>query len=412
MRSAAHNELRRWPRILKPTERVCGNSSRNGRRLLVAVPYFPPDPKAGGAEMFTVALVKGLSAIYGWDVTIVTTMPQNLIVEEVVPANIKIYRLPYKFMLSNSPMSISWYKHLKRIISDVDPDVINIHLPVPGLGDLVSYLSGNIPVAIYYHFGSMKKGSLILDSIIGVYESIILPFTLRQAKRLACGTTYVKNGILQGFSDKTCIIPPGVDFTRFRPAPQRLTLPHVLYVGSLNRSDQHKRFSDLLEACAFLREDVPGFRLTAVGGGDSRRFYENLAVKLGISDVVEFRGRLEGDALAEAYRNAAVLVVPSLRETFGMVLTEGMASGLPVVAVDGGGVRALVEDNKNGLLVAPRSPQALANALRSILTDPERGDAFGEAGRRMVTELFGWGQQIAAMNSLLVDVAGSGSRDD
>jgi glycosyltransferase involved in cell wall biosynthesis len=375
------------------------------RRLLVVVPYFPPDGKAGGAEMFALALVEGLVIDHGWDVTIVTSQPRIPIAREVVSERVTVHRLPYQFRISNSPISLSWFWELKRIIASVDPDVINIHLPVPGLGDIASRVAGERPVVLYYHFGSMKKGDPALDPIIWAYESIVLPRCLKRAVNIACCSAYVKHDFLRKFSGKIVVIPPGVDIERFHPAANGVTEPRVLYVGSLNKSDKHKRFSDLLTACRILLDDIPDLRLDAVGGGDGREIYEDLAVRMGIAKSVDFHGRLEGEALAEAYRQAAVLAVPSLKETFGMVITEAMASGLPVVAVDGGGVPEVVDDARDGLLVPPRSPRELASAIGALLTDRPRAVALGQAGRRKAVEKWCWPHQVTAMNELLVAAA-------
>ena len=317
------------------------------RRLLITIPYFPPDPKAGGAEMFVMSVAEGLTTDHGWEVTIVTTTSKDHVEIETGPAGAAVYRLPHKLTLSNSPISMSWLRELKRVIDAVDPDVIKINIPVPGLGDMAIQAAGRRPIVIYYHFGSLKKGRPVLDTLIWLYESLILPVGLRRANHIVCGSTYVRDGILSGFGSKTSIIRPGVDTVRFHPAAQRVAEPRVLYVGSLSRSDQHKRFSDLLEACAILRRDLPDLRLCAVGGGDGRGIYEDMAARLGIADLVRFTGRLSGDALAEAYRDAAVFALPSTREAFGMVVTEAMASGLPVVAVNAGGVTSFLDENKN-----------------------------------------------------------------
>ena len=353
--------------------------------------------------MFTSTMAEGLATDHGWQISIVTTAPKRPLRNEVILNQIAIYRLSYGFKLSNSPLSLRWLREVRRIIKEVDPDVINIHLPVPGLGDIASYVSGSRPVVIYYHFGSMKKGSWILDPVVWAYESFLLPISLRKARKLVCGTAYVQNGILRNYKDKTSIVTPGVDSVRFHPAGKRVTEPRVLYVGSLNQSDGHKRFSDLLEACRILLKDIPSLRLSAVGGGDGRQMYEDLTVKMGIAESVDFHGRVEGDALAEAYRHAAVLAVPSLRETFGMVITEAMATALPVVAVNGGGVPTLVEDFRDGLLVPPRNPSALADALKTILTEPEKASSLGRAGRLKACERLVWSHQISLMNTILTD---------
>jgi glycosyltransferase involved in cell wall biosynthesis len=134
--------------------------------------------------------------------------------------------------------------------------------------------------------------------------------------------------------------------------------------------------------------------------------YEDMAARLAIADLVRFTGRLSGDSLAQAYRDAAVLALPSTRETFGMVVTEAMASGLPVVAVNGGGVTTILDENENSLLVQAHNPRALANALKTILTNPDKADAMGRAGREKVSELLVWKHQIASMDKVLVAAAG------
>jgi glycosyltransferase involved in cell wall biosynthesis len=355
--------------------------------------------------MFVMSMVEGLTADHGWEVTVVTSTPGDKVKIEQTRRGACVYRLPYKMMVSNSPISLDWYRELKRLIDTVDPDVVNINIPVPGLGDIASRAARRRPTVVYYHFGSMKKGHPVLDPVIGAYESLVLPLTLRRAQHIACGTTYVRDGILSRFRDKTSIVPPGVDTVRFHPASRRVIEPRILYVGSLNRADGHKRFPDLLEACAILRAELPELKLSAVGGGDGQHDYEEVATRLGIADMVQFHGRLEGQALAEAYRDAAVFALPSLRETFGMVITEAMASALPVVAVNGGGVATVVDDNKDGILVPPRDPSAMAIALRSVLTNPERAEDLGRTGREKVLSTMTWKHQIASMNEIFTAAA-------
>jgi len=86
-----------------------------------------------------------------------------------------------------------------------------------------------------------------------------------------------------------------------------------------------------------------------------------------------------------------------------MVITEAMATGLPVVAVNGGGVSTLVDNGKDGLLIPPQNPPALAAALRTILTEPEMASALGQSGRKKVCENLRWSRQISLMNIVLQD---------
>jgi glycosyltransferase involved in cell wall biosynthesis len=106
---------------------------------------------------------------------------------------------------------------------------------------------------------------------------------------------------------------------------------------------------------------------------------------------VDFSGELTGERLADAYRHAAVAVLPSLRDTesFGMVLVA-MACGTPVVGSEVGGIPHVVVPDVTGLLVPPGDPDALAAACGRVLDDGDLADRLGAAGRRRAVECYAW----------------------
>src|SRR5580704_5966403 len=108
------------------------------KKLLIVVPYFPPH--TGGTEQFVLHMARQLEKHYGWDITIVTTR-RGKEYDKAVEDGLTIHYLPYKYKLSNSPVSLRWYKILKSIIKDTQPDLINIHSPVPGLGDITALVA-------------------------------------------------------------------------------------------------------------------------------------------------------------------------------------------------------------------------------------------------------------------------------
>ncbi len=135
----------------------------------------------------------------------------------------------------------------------------------------------------------------------------------------------------------------------------------VLYAGRIT----HEKGVDLL-ADAFLlaREQCPGLRLILAGDGPER---EHLAERLG--DCATFLGWLEGGQLPAAYASADMFVFPSATDTFGQVVLEAQASGVPVLAVDAGGPRSLIEHRVSGLLCPPE-PQAMGEALLELARSP------------------------------------------
>jgi glycosyltransferase involved in cell wall biosynthesis len=125
----------------------------------------------------------------------------------------------------------------------------------------------------------------------------------------------------------------------------------------------------LLEAMATLQADLP-IALSVVGSGPTAAALQQQAHGLAVDDAVHFVGPIaEDDALRDAYRAADVFVLPSLAEGVPRVLIEAMANGLPIVSTSVGGIRDIVVHERNGILVEPGSPVALADAIRRVIAD-------------------------------------------
>lgn len=141
----------------------------------------------------------------------------------------------------------------------------------------------------------------------------------------------------------------------------------LLYVGRLVPV---KGLKYLFQALKDLVEHDLPLTLWLVGDGYHRPQLESLAADLRISEHVEFRGRIPfGQELFRAYREADIFVLPSLSEGIPKTLLEAMASGLPIVTTRVGGIPDVVKDNETGLLVEPRSPEQLAQAIGSLIRD-------------------------------------------
>lgn len=183
----------------------------------------------------------------------------------------------------------------------------------------------------------------------------------------------------------------GIDVPNESPSPVRseLGIPKdASLVGVVARLCDVKGQRELIDAVALLGN---GTRALVVGddletGGAYREALERRAAERGVLDRVVFTGH-RGDVPA-ILAALDVFVLPSWTEGLPLTVLEAMAHGRPVVATSVGGTPELVEDGETGLLVPPRDPQRLADALRELLGDPERARQMGEAGRRRVAEHF------------------------
>jgi glycosyltransferase involved in cell wall biosynthesis len=151
-------------------------------------------------------------------------------------------------------------------------------------------------------------------------------------------------------------------------------------VGTVCELRPQKALEVLVEAADLLRERVPGLRVLIVGDGPERERLEELVRRRGLDSVVTFPGlRRDVSDLLAAFD---LCVCCSDYEGSPLAVMEYMAAGKPVVATRVGGVPDLVEDGVNGLLVGPRDPVALAEAVAELLVDPVRRQEMGERGRQ------------------------------
>ena len=189
---------------------------------------------------------------------------------------------------------------------------------------------------------------------------------------------------------KLTVIHDGIDLPPPSPeppggAPRTAGSERPIIIGSAGQLIPHKSYDTLLKAAQFLAQqhDV---HVTVFGEGRDRERLEKLARELDLSERIHLPGWQED--IYSALRLLDVFVLPSINESAGLVLLEAMACGLPVVATRVGGIPEYVADGETGLLVPPRDPGALAEAIASLIVDPAKRAAFGRAGRQRVEAHF------------------------
>lgn len=209
---------------------------------------------------------------------------------------------------------------------------------------------------------------------------------------IVCPSDSVRRRLLDyGFApERTHTLPyfcPLEPLDEPRPLPKQ---PAVLFIGRLRSI---KGYDVFLRALGRL-PDVRGILVGDVGEGTAESL-RRLARQSGCDGRLEVRPWARRDELPDLYARAAVFVFPSIwPETLGIVGLEAMAHGVPVVASDVGGVRQWLRHNENGLLVRPKDPVALAEAVGQLLASPERLLAMGRVGIATIHEQFLPGQHI------------------
>jgi len=201
------------------------------------------------------------------------------------------------------------------------------------------------------------------------------------------------------------IIPPGVDTKRFRPLEEgeqdrKLDVPDN-FVFALSRIDSNKGLDYLIRAFAEISKATDASLV--IGGGSKNPEAHEIAVKSGLLEMVEslglrdrvlFTGYVPDELLDSYYRMARVFVLPSKYEPFGMTVLEAMACGTAVVATSLGGIRHVLTDREDSLLVDPSKPDQLGAAILSLLSKDEFATSLAGKGLELIRRRFSW-QSIA-----------------
>ncbi|HEY9480167.1 MAG TPA: glycosyltransferase family 1 protein [Gemmatimonadaceae bacterium] len=221
-------------------------------------------------------------------------------------------------------------------------------------------------------------------------------------------------------AERISTIPCGVDTMTFRPVPRRRARSIVglerseRVVLQLGRLVPRKGIDNVIRGIARLR-DLHGVEATLViVGGESDdpdplRTPEigrltGIAESEGVAELVRFVGRRGRDTLRYYYSAADVFVTTPWYEPFGLTPLESMACGTPVIGADVGGIRYTISDGETGHLVPPNDPEALADRLARVLTEPRHRQALAEHGLRRANEHFSWPCVARAVEELYEDV--------
>jgi glycosyltransferase involved in cell wall biosynthesis len=195
------------------------------------------------------------------------------------------------------------------------------------------------------------------------------------------------------------VVPNGVDLDLFRPRdPARPIDGEPIRCLAVARLVERKGLGELIRAFASLPRGK--YELEIVGDGPDEHVLRELAGRLGVAREILFRGALDRESVARRYRAADLFTLPSSAEAFGNVFAEALASGLPVIGSDVGGIPELIEHGVNGFLVTPGNPQTLAHAIQYLADDPELRMAMSLRNRAKAEATLNWAQVTGRYVSL------------
>ena len=275
--------------------------------------------------------------------------------------------------------AVAGFRRLRR--AGFRPEVIHAHVYTAGLQAVIIGKLFRVPVVITEHYTRFPQRTLPTGG------RTMARLAFKGAARVMPVSVALQKAIEDyGISARFEVVPNAVDPSVFYPGKRRRTRGEpckLIFVGGLE-STHHKGFPTLLEALTTLRDKRTDWQLQVVGDGPSRTDYESRVARAGMESWIVFRGAKTKREIAEMMRGSDAFVLSSRVETGPCVVMEAMASGLPVVATRVGDVSSMVSD-RDGLVVAPEDPGALADALDRVLSSLgfyDRGEISARARDR------------------------------
>ncbi|MGD0153002.1 MAG: glycosyltransferase family 4 protein [Thermacetogeniaceae bacterium] len=266
-----------------------------------------------------------------------------------------------------------------RVIRQYRIDVVHTHASFAGR--LAARLAGGVCVIYTRHRLEAEAAG---DGLRSRLLSWVNNYT---CDRVVAISQAVRDDLLsQGVPDrKIALIYNGIDLANFQPLLSPPAGPGAV-VGLVGRLEAEKGHRCFLEAARILLAKHGECRFWIVGAGSLLKELQDYAWKLGIAGQVDFLGLR--DDIPELLAQMSVVTVPSLNEAFALSLVEAMSMGKPCVASNIGGIREILVDRENGLLVEPGNPRALASRIAWLLERPDEARQMGEAAARTAASRF------------------------
>jgi len=328
--------------------------------------------------------------------------------------NIKIYRYKKNFSIGECPISLNLL--YKPLFSTIKLDIVHSHLgnlPAPLAANLYARIMKKNLIVSYHGDWVGGFGGTLRRSCVYLYDHYLCKKILSRANIIIAPSKnhMLESKFLKTYLDKLCFVSNGVSIEEFdisyskEECRQILKLPlHnkiILFVGSLNPI---KAPHILIKAMNNVLTEVPEAYLIFIGDGICRNKLLEITNKLGIISNVKFLGYVNDNYLkALYYKSADVFVLPSMSESFGIVLLEASASGLPLIATDLESLKAVIQEGYNGLLVKNGDYVDLAHKIVYLLNNEMLRSKMGKNSREKV-EKFSWKNVANEVEQIYLDL--------
>jgi glycosyltransferase involved in cell wall biosynthesis len=243
------------------------------------------------------------------------------------------------------------------------------------------------PIVLSYH--GIYKSNGILSILTKIYEVLFLKFIINSVRLVVVPSGFSKNEIINEFKvpkEKIIKVPNFISFENLKTRTNfKKKYKLDKYILAVGRFSKEKGFEYLLRSFKLVLEKRKDIKLVVIGGKrDYIRIIEKLAKSLGIIDNILILSNVSDEEVYSAFKHAELVVISSIYEPFGIVALEAMYFGKPIVAFKVGGLKEIVKNKVNGILVRERNIEELANAIVKILSDVKMREKVSRNNKKFV----------------------------
>jgi glycosyltransferase involved in cell wall biosynthesis len=356
--------------------------------MIMSVP-FPPNE---GIGYYTYNLSKKLLE-KGHEIVVITRGSSKKTQTEIFN-NIEIIRAPYvpiyPFYLKIHGIFVN--KVLKSLESNID--LVHIHTPLSPFvkTSLPIITTVHTPMLTDYRQVEIKSIYSLLSKISARFISYPLEKKLIQSSDVITTVTKSVAQELKEFyfdSKSINVVENGVDEKIFYPKKEKSekSIKYAMFVG---RIDREKGLFDLVECGRYICKERPELYFIIAGKGRDLNKLIKKIKNAGLQDRFIFLGQVNKDNLVKLYQNATLFILPSYHEGLPSVVLEAMSCSLPVIVTDVRGNRDLITQGENGIIIPPKEPKKIAEAINMLLGDKKLRQYLGENARNTIIKNYTW----------------------
>ena len=347
---------------------------------MIKVCYVITTLGKGGAEKQLFELIYGIDKSI-FSPSIISLSQGGYWKERIEGLDIPVFDLPRK-----KNKEISRLIKLTGLIRTISPDIVHTYMWSANTYGRIASIILNIPVIIASERNisqvgkDKKKYEIFIDQLLSFFTDKIICNSLSASKSLTKIYSIKK--------DKVILVHNGIDSTKYRLNKSLLYNSSEITIGIVGRLEYQKNHKLFLEAAKIILKNVKNIKLRflIVGDGQLNTYLVKYSKTLGIYENIDFIGQTHN--VNQFYKQMDIFVLTSHFEGLPNALMEAMASSIPVVAVDVGGIRELIHKNKTGFLCTPNSASDIADKVIFLIKNQKKGLMIGNKGRTYIEKNF------------------------